>query len=85
MFVIFRFPNVKNPKMCPPPGKRSTKSDDYQESESLGVLGMDYDLNLHYAVAHMRRIDGALPVHVATGRKQLDFLAGKGKIRYDLC
>jgi hypothetical protein len=34
--------------------------------ESLGVLGMDYDLNLHYAVAHMRSIDGALPVHVAT-------------------
>ena len=46
---------------------------------------MDYDLNLHYAVAHMRRVDGALPVHAATGRKPLDFLAGKGKIRYDLC
>jgi hypothetical protein len=35
--------------------------------ESLGVLGMDYDFNLHYAVGHMRCIDGALPVHVATG------------------
>ena len=29
---------------------------------------MDYDLNLHYAVGHMRRINGALPVHVATGK-----------------
>ena len=32
--------------------------------ESLGVLGMEYDLNLHCAVGHMRSIDGALPVHV---------------------
>jgi hypothetical protein len=37
--------------------------------ESLGVLGMDYDLNLHCAVGLMRRIDGALPMHVATGKK----------------
>ena len=85
MFGLFRFPNVKNPKMCPPMGKKSTKSDDYEESEYLSVLGMDYDLHLHYALAHMRRVDGALPAHAASGRKALDFLAGKGKQRYDLC
>ena len=36
--------------------------------ESLGVLGMDYDFNVHYAVGHMRCIDGDLPVHLATGK-----------------
>ena len=37
--------------------------------ESLGVLGMDYDFNLHYAVGHMRCIHGALPVHLATSSR----------------
>ena len=85
MFAIFRFPHVKNPRMCPPPGKKSSQLEESAMFESLGVLGTDYDLNLHYAMAHMRRVDGALPPHTSTGRKALNFLEGKGKIRYDLC
>ena len=74
--------------MCPPQGKRAKNADDYVEAEYLGVLATDpkntYDAHLHYAIAHMRRADGALPPHEATGRKTLDFLAGKRQPRCDL-
>jgi hypothetical protein len=83
MFCLFRFPHIKTPKMCPPPGKKSTKNDDYVESEVLGVLSVEYDIHLHYAIAHMRRADGALPPHPTTGRKPLNLLAGKGQPRCD--
>lgn len=84
MFDRFRFPHVKNPKICPPPGKKSIKnSDEYQESEHRGVLALEYDLQLHYALAHMRRADGALPPH-QSGRLALHFLAGKGQPRCNL-
>ena len=69
--------------MCPPQGKRAKNADDYVEAEYLGALATDpkntYDTHLHYAIAHMRRADrdGALPLYEATGRKTLDFLAGK--------
>lgn len=66
--------------MCPLPGKKSQKSDDtYIESAVVSVLALDYHIHLHYAVAHMRRTDGALPPHVGTGRKALNFLAGRGQ------
>ena len=80
--LAVRFPLVKNAMFCPPPSKKNSKAQDY--TESLGVLGIDppttYDINLHMAVAHMRRADGALPPH-SRGRKPLDFLAGKGLAR----
>ena len=40
----------------------------------------NYDGQLHFAIAHMRRVDGALPPH-ATGRKALDVLADHRVIR----
>jgi hypothetical protein len=50
----------------------------------VGQLGLDppstYDVNLHYAIAHLRRADGALPPN-AKGKKALDLLAGKGQSR----
>ena len=74
--------------MCPPQGKKARNADDYDEADYLGVLALDprntYDPHLHYAIAHMRRADGALPPHEATGRKTLDFLAGKRQPRCDL-
>ena len=52
--------------------------------ESVGQLGLDpsstCDVNLHYAIAHMRRADGAFPPS-AKGKKALDLLAGKGQSR----
>ena len=47
----------------------------------LGVLALDpritYHAHLLYAIAHMHNADCALPQDEATGRKTLDFLAGK--------
>ena len=59
-----RFRDIQNPKICPPQGKKAKNSDDYDEAEYLGVMVLDprvtYDAHLHYAIAHMRRADGAL-------------------------
>jgi hypothetical protein len=68
MFGRYRFQNVKNPKMCPPQGKRATKSDDYVESEYLGGMTLDYDIQMHFVVAHMRSADGALTPHAGSGQ-----------------
>lgn len=77
-----RFPQANVAKFCPPPDRKDKKADDYRES--MGQLGLDppssYDVNLHYAIAHMRRADGALPP-MASGKKMLDLLAGKGQPR----
>ena len=75
-----RFPDVDSPYFCPPPDAKETKSVEYKES--LGVLGLQYDMPLHFAIAHMRRADGALPPNAANGRKALDLLGAKGSKRY---
>ena len=68
---------------CPPPDAKTKKSDSYVESK--GVLGVKHDLPLNIAIAHMRRLDGSLPVQASTGRKPLDLLAGFGQKRYFTC
>ena len=49
--------------------------------ESKGVLAEKYDVLLHFAIAHMHRVDGTLPLHCA---KALDLLAKDGKHRWSL-
>ena len=48
--------------------------------QSIGVLGIRYDANLHYAIAHLRRVDGALPP-AANGMKALNLLAAANEPR----
>jgi len=67
--------------VCPPPDAKAKKSADYVESK--GVLAEKYDVLLHFAIAHMRRVDGALPPH-SSGRKALDLLAKEGGHRWSL-
>ena len=67
--------------MCPPPDAKAKKSAEYVESK--GVLAEKYDVLLHFAIAHMRRVDGALPPH-SSGRKALDLLAKEGEHRWSL-
>ena len=74
--------------MCPQQGMKAKNSDDHEQSQDLGVLALDpkvtYDTHLHYAIAHMSSTVGALPQHEATGRMELNFLAGKKEPRCDL-
>jgi hypothetical protein len=63
---------------CPPPDKKAKKADGY--TESIGVLGLKYDPLMHYAIAHLRRVDGALPP-LANGAKALNLLAPANTIR----
>ena len=51
---------------------------DDEGEEKLGALGHDYDILLHFAIAHMRRVDGALPGK-QDGSKSLDLLAPAGE------
>ena len=69
--------------MCPPPDAKAKKSGEYVESK--GVLAEKYDVLrvLHFAIAHMRRVDGALPPH-SSGRKAVDLLAKEGEHRWSL-
>ena len=67
--------------MCPPPDAKAKKSAEYVESK--GVLAEKYDVLLHFAMAHMCRVDGALPQH-SSGRKALDLLAKEGEHRWSL-
>ena len=50
------------------------------EINAKGVLAERYDVLLHFAIAHMRRADGALAPH-SSGRKALDLLAPAGEHR----
>ena len=67
--------------MCPPPDAKAKKSTEYVESK--GVLAEKYDILLHFAIAHMRRVDGALPQQ-SCGRKALDLLAKESEHRWSL-
>ena len=70
---------------CPPPPKRNTgDKDDERESEKIdkvrSALGNSYKLDLHYAVAHMRRWDGAYPP-LANDTKAVNLMADTGAAR----
>ena len=69
--AAIRFPDIENPHLCPRPDSKNKKADDYVESK--GVLGYRYSTSLHYAIARLRRVDGALPAH-SSGKKALDLL-----------
>ena len=66
--------------MCLPPDAKA-KSAEYVESK--GILAEKYDVLQHFAIAHMRRVDGALPQH-SSGSKALDLLAKEGEHRWSL-
>ena len=82
IYVSYAVRFTQSAKFCPPPDRKDKRSDDY--TESVGQLGLDppstYNVNLHYAIVHMRCADGALPPS-AKGEKALDLLAGKGQSR----
>ena len=67
---------------CPPAARRNTSKD--EESEKVdkvwSALGLCYKPDLHYALGHMRRWDGAYPP-LANGTKAVDLLAEDGKPR----
>ena len=94
-FFCCSFPDLGS-VVCPPPDFRkiwwrkiwfqfyirySVKSTEYVVSK--GVLAEKYDILLHFAIAHMRRVDGALPSH-SSGRKALNLLANEGEHRWYL-
>jgi hypothetical protein len=76
---VVRFPQSKLARLCPAPDRKHKKADDY--TESVGQLGLDppstYDIQLHFAIAHMRRADGAAFQPSSSGKKAMDLLAGK--------
>jgi hypothetical protein len=69
---------------CPPPSKRNTgnKDEDY-EAEKIdkvrSALGVTYCAELHFAVGHMRRWDGAYP-NLANGTKAVDLMVADKKV-----
>ena len=67
--------------VLPPPDAKAKKSTEYVESK--GVLADKYNILLHFAFAHMSRVDGALPQH-SSRHKALDLLAKEGKHRWSL-
>ncbi len=68
-----------------PPAARCNTSKD-EDSEKIDsdkvrpALGLCYKPDLHYALGHMRRWDGAYPP-LANGTKAVDLLAKDGKPR----
>ena len=58
--------------------KQSSEDDQEHSEEKLGALGQDYDILLHFAVAHLRRVDGALQPR-PDGTKSLNLLAPAGE------
>ncbi len=72
------------PYFCPPPSKRNTgnKDEDYEAGKIDKVrsaLGVAYCAELHFAVGHMRRWDGAYP-NLANGTKAVDLLVADKKV-----
>ena len=64
---------------CPPPSKRNTgdEAGERREAERIdkvrSALGETYNMELHFAIAHMRRLDGAYP-DLPNGVKAADLL-----------
>ena len=73
-----RFPKEGSVYMCPPPDAKSKTQEDYVKSK--GVMFDHYDSQLHYAIAHLRRVD-ATAAASSDGRKPLNLLAGPEKAR----
>ena len=71
----FRFQGKGTVWFCPPVARRKTGSE--QESEKVdkvrSALGVNYKKDLHYALGHMRRWDGAYPP-LANGKKAVDLM-----------
>jgi hypothetical protein len=69
----------KSVRFCPPAARRNTSKDE-KVDKVLSALGLCYKPDLHYALGHMRRWDGAyLPL--ANGTKAIDLVAEDGKPR----
>jgi hypothetical protein len=63
---------------CPPPPKRSASKAETESMDKVrSALGNSYKPEVHYAVGHMRRFDGAYP-NLSDGTKAVDFFAKKG-------
>jgi hypothetical protein len=63
---------------CPPPPKRSASKEETESMDKVrSALGNSYKPEVHYAVGHMRRIDGAYP-NLSDGIKAVDFFAKTG-------
>lgn len=77
-YCLCSWPAKKYQYICPPPLPKAKK--DHDDGEAGALTGEDYDLMLHFAIGHMRRLDGALP-DFDDGEKLLDFFAGIGKHR----
>lgn len=74
----YRFPKEGSVYMCPPPDAKSKRQEGYVKSK--GVMYDNYDSQLHYALAHLRRVD-AKAAAGPDGRKPLNLLAGREKSR----
>jgi hypothetical protein len=74
---------------CPPPPLRGIEGDETCGADKIrSALGMEYCKPLHYAIAHLRRADGALrPKREGVPGCSMDLLSA-GEHRYgstDLC
>jgi len=78
MLLLYSYDDLDCIIVCPAPDAKAKKSDTYVESK--GVLALRYDILMHFAIAYMRRLDGAEPP-LACGRKSLDLLAPPGTSR----
>ncbi len=66
-----------------PPSLAKAKSD--RDASAAGSFtGVEYDMLLHFSIAHLCSVDGALP-DFPYGAKALDFFRGKGLHRYIFC
>ena len=74
--LLCRWPSQKYKYFCLPRAIKDTKrrAADDEGEEKLGALGHDYDILLHFAIAHMRSVDGALQGK-QDGTKSFDLLA----------
>ena len=70
--LLCSYPDIASDIFCPPPDKKAKNDADYKES--IGALGVKYDPLMHFAIAHLRRVDGALPP-LSNGSKALNLLA----------
>ena len=69
--AAIKVPDIENQQLCPGPDSKNKKADDYVESK--GVLGCRYSTSLHYAIASLCSVNGALPAH-SRGKKALYLL-----------
>ena len=83
--MFCRWPLQKYKYFCPSASikftaKQSAENEVDHSEENLGALGHDYDIMLHFTLAHMRRVDGALQAR-PDGTKLLNLLTPAGKYK----